>query len=209
MAKPAKFDERNRRAMQTIKLRMDEMQSYTDRICNQLKMSAAARTAAERVYKQFICGKQWLFFRRHSDEERHFLRMMIRLALAIDPSLVSKADEVARYYSVNYGFEWANSEITATVREEARAMILSVGDSSYGETGTATALAYVRCHYKTLKHDNVGDFGQTYALAARVQAAGDLSNRHDEWRKAIGVDKLRARREAVLGSEQASQAEPE
>lgn len=207
MSQPAKFDEKNRKAMQTIKLRMDEMQSYTDRICNQLNMSAAARTAAERVYKQFVCGKRFLFFPRHSDEERRFLRMMIRLALAIDPSLVAKADEVARYYSANYGFEWANSEITATVREEARAMVLSVGESSYGETGTAVALAYVRCHYQTLKHDNVGDFGQTYALAARVQAGGEFNNRHDDWRKELGVDKLRVRREAVLGSEQPSQAE--
>ncbi len=201
-AKPAKFDEKNRLAMQTIKLRVDEMQSYTDRICNQLNMNAAARTAAERVYTKFVCGKQWLVFTRHAEDERRFLRMMIRLALATDPNLVPRAEDIARYYSANYGYEWINSEITATVREEAKAMILSVGDSSYGETGTGAALAFARCHYKSLKHDNVGDFGQTYALAARLQSNGDFNNKHDEQRRELGLDKLRNRRDAILGREE-------
>lgn len=205
MPAPAKFDENNRKAMQTIKLRIDEMQSYTDRICNQLSMTAAARTAAERVYKSIICGKQLLLFRRHSDEERKFLRMMVRLALATDQHLVARAEDVANYYSANYAYEWVQSEITATVREEAKAIILSVGDSSYGEAGTAAALAFARCHYQTYKHDNVGDFGLTYALAARLQSGGDFQNRHDDLRKDLGLDKLRRRRDNVLGREDGSE----
>lgn len=207
MADPAKFDERNRKATQTIKLRVDEMQSYTDRICSQLNMSAAARAAAEKVYRKIICGKKMLFFPRHSEEERRFLRMMIRLALATDPNLVSQAEEVAKYYSTNYAYEWINSEITATVREEAKAMILSVGDSSYGETGAAAAFAFVRCHHETLKHANVGDYGQTYALASRLQSAGEFNNKADDLRRALGLDKLRARRDNILGRQEGQAAQ--
>jgi hypothetical protein len=199
MAAPSKFDEKTRRAVQAIKQRMDEMMSYTDRVCNQLNMSAAARLAAEKVYKSYICGKKLFLFPRHNEDERFFLRLMIRLALAIDPNLVNRAEEVAKYYSSNYGFEWINSEITAGVRDEARAIILSVGDSSFGETGIANAFAYARCHYRSLKFNDVGDYGKTYALAASLQAHGDFNNKNDEMRRALGIDKLRARREAILG----------
>ena len=206
-APPAKLQKRNRQAMEAIAARLKEMQNYVDRICNQLKMSASARTAAEKVYKSVICGKRWLFFDKHSDEERMFLRMMVRLALATDPSLVPEAEEVAKYYSANYGFEWLQSEMTAPAREEAKAMILSVGESSYGAADTAAALAYARCHYKTLRHDEVGDFGKTYAMAASLTTGSDLVNLHNDWRKELGLDKLRGKREGILGSEAETDAE--
>jgi hypothetical protein len=193
-----RYDERNARAMQTIRSRIEEMQNYTDRICNQLNMSAAARTAAERAYKKVSCGKTWGLLPRASDEQRIFMRMMLRLALATDPDLIGKADEVAKYLCSNYGYEWLNSDITATAREEAKAMVLSAGESSFGDAGTAGALAYVRCHHKTLKHHDVGDFGKTYAVAARLAGGGELNNRHDATRKALGMDKLRNRRDVLL-----------
>jgi len=202
MPPSARFDEKNRRAMQTVKLRMDEMQSYTDRICNQLNMSAAARVAAEKAYTRVIAGKKLLFFRKHTEEQCRFLRMMLRLALATEPELVGHAEDVAKYLSANYGFEWVNTEITATVREEAKAMILSVGDSSYGETGTAAAFAYVRCHSESLKFREVGDYGQTYAVAARLFSGGEFTNNQEEWRKALGMDRLRLKRDNLLGREQ-------
>jgi hypothetical protein len=204
MAAPSKFDDKTRRAVQAIKQRMDEMMSYTDRICNQLNMTAAARTTAERVYKSYICGKKLLVLQRHNEDERFFLRLMIRLALAIDPSLVNRAEDVAKYYSSNYGYEWINSEITATVRDEAHATILSVGDSSFGEAGIFNAFAYARCHHRSLKFTEVGDYGKTYALAASLQAHGDFNNKNDELRRELGIDKLRARREAILGPAQAA-----
>lgn len=198
MAKKTGQDERDRSAIQTIKQRVDEMQSLTDRLCSQLNMSAAARSVADKVYRKVICGKKLLFFPRHSDEQRRFLRLMLRLAFATDPELLKNAEAVANYYSRNYAFEWVQSEITAAARDEARAMILSVGESSFGETGTAAALAYVRCHHRTLKHTAVGDFGKTYALASRYASAGDFNNRHDELRRSLGLDKLRGKRDALL-----------
>jgi hypothetical protein len=202
MGKPAPMDEKTRKAVDTIRLRVNEMQSTTDRLCSQLNMTAAARAAADKAYKKVICGKKMLVFQRHSDEERAYLRMMLRLALATEQSLASKADEVAKYLGANYGFEWVNSEATATVREEANAMILSVGDSSYGATGTAAAFAYARCHYKGLRFAEVGDYGRTYALASRLQSNGEFNNRHDDWRKALGMDKLATRRDALLGRQE-------
>ncbi len=198
MAKKAAYDERDRSAIQSIKQRVDEMQSLTDHLCSQLNMSAAARSVADKVYRKVICGKKMLFFPRHSDEQRRFLRLMLRLAFATEPELLKDAEAVANYYSRNYPFEWVQSEITAAARDEARAMILSVGESSFGETGTAAALAYVRCHHRTVKHTAVGDFGKTYALASRYASAGDFNNRHDELRRSLGLDKLRGKRDAVL-----------
>ena len=125
--------------------------------------------------------------------------MLLRLALATDPDLIGKAEDVARYLGANYGYEWVNSEITATARDEARAMVLSVGESSFGESGTASALAYTRCHYQTLKHQEVGDFGKTYALAARLVSSGDFNNKQDASRKEFGLEKHRSRRDQVLG----------
>lgn len=199
MAKPAPMDEKTRKAIDTLRLRLNEMQSTTDRLCSQLNMSAAARSAADKAYKKVICGKKMLFFPRHTPEECVYLRMMLRLALATEPNLAAKADEVARYLGANYGYEWVNSEVTETVREEAQATILSVGDSSYGATGTAGAFAYTRCHYKGLKFNDVGDYGRTYALASRLQSNGEFNNRHDDWRKALGLDKLTNRRDTLLG----------
>jgi hypothetical protein len=204
MGKPAKLDEKSRKAIETIRLRVNEMQSTTDRLCSQLNMTAAARASAEKAYKKVICGKKMLFLQKHTDEERTYLRMMLRLALATDPNLVPKADEIAKYLGANYGFEWASSEMTGTVREEANAMILSVGDSSYGATGAAAAFAYARCHYKTLRFLEVGDYGRTYALASRLQSNGEFNNRHDDWRKALGMDKLVTRRDSLLGRQDES-----
>ncbi|MCE5217055.1 hypothetical protein LLH03_08490 [bacterium] len=203
-AAPSMMDEKYRKAVQGLKLNMDEMASYTDRVCNQLNMSAAARTAAERVYKSFVCGKKLLFFQRYGEEKRWFLRLMIRLALATDPNLIPKADQVARYYGANYAFEWVQSDITANAREEARATILSVGDSSYGGTGMAAAYAFARCHYKALKFQALGDYGKTYALGARLEASGDFNLKDDETRRELGLDKLHQRREALLGQDGAS-----
>jgi hypothetical protein len=205
MAAPAKLDDKTRRAVQAIKQRMDEMMRYTDQVCNQLNMSASARMAAEKVYKSYICGKKLMILQRHSEDERFFLRLMIRLALAIDSSLVNRAEDVAKYYSSNYGFEWINSEITATVRDEAHATIVSVGDSSFGEAGVFSAFAYTRCHYRSLKFKDVGDYGKTYAFAVSLQSSGDFNNKAEELRRDLGIDKLRARREAILGPAQAAQ----
>lgn len=199
MAKPAPMDEKTRKAIDTVRLRVNEMTSNTDRLCSQLNMSAAARAAADKAYKKVICGKKMLFFDRYSAEERVYLRLMLRLALATDANLAAQADEVAKYLGANYGYEWANSEVTETVREEAQAAILSVGDSSYGATGAAAAFAYTRCHYKGLHFAEVGDYGRTYAFASRLQSNGEFNNRHDDWRKALGLDKLVNRRDALLG----------
>lgn len=194
----AKYDERNVRAMQTIRSRIEEMLNYTDRVCNQLNMSAAARTAAEKAFKKVSCSKICGLFPRASEEQRLFMRMMIRLALATDPALTGKAEEVAKYLCANYGYEWLNSDITATAREEAKAMVLSAGESSFGDSSTSGALAYLRCHHKTFKHQDVGDFGKTYAVAARLAGGSEFNNRHDAQRKALGMDKLRNRRDALL-----------
>lgn len=204
MAKAPKYDEKDRKQLQAIKQRVDEMQALAESLCSRLNMTAAARSTAEKVYRKIICGKQMLFFDRHSEEERRFLRLMLKLAFATEPELLKRAEEVAKYYSRNYGFEWVQSEITAPARDEARAMILSVGESSFGEAGTAAALAYVRCHHKTLKHFAVGDFGKTYGFASRCASAGDFNNKDDERRKALGLDKLRTRREMLLEPQQQS-----
>ncbi len=163
------------------------MQNYTDRLCGQLRMPEEARQAAEDAYATVVCARRWLLFPRHTDEERVFLRLMLRLALARDPSLAGRAGELADYLGGNYAFEWVNGQLTATVRTEARERIIALGAESGHDPGLAGALAFVWSHHQSLGHSGIADYASCYDLACTLERQGKFEDAYPDWREELGL----------------------
>lgn len=192
----------NSTAALVVMQRLKEQERWTEERCTALGMSREARRAAAAadrwVIRQRIPFVAW----RHNEIKRRFLRMFVRLALATDPDLVPKAKEVARYYAANYPFEWIASEITEPAAAEIAETILEAGDSSFGDTSNAPAMAYAQFHHRALGLCNVGKFGDVYAQAASLRHHGEFTNYHDGWRASLGLHTLRPRRDAAMAGQE-------
>ncbi len=194
-AKENDYTKANSTAVLGIRQRLNELEAWTEELCGRLGMTREAREGA-------VIADRWLIRLRlawwRDDTRRRFVRMMVRLALASDPTLAPKVREVAHYYTANYAFEWITSEITQQVRGEIAQVILAAGDSSFGDISSAGPMAYVQFHYRSFRLRNVGRFGDISAAASALSFHGEFGNYHDEWRKRLGLDRLRHRREDIL-----------
>ena len=164
------------------------MHSYTERICRQLGMSSQAQEAVEEAYRRVICARNLLLWRRHTDEERAFLRMMLELALAQDEALCARASDVAGYYSANYSFEWVHNKLTAPARTQARDIILAGHLDRPAGDDLAGAVAFVRCHHRTLGLGDVTDVEQMLEVARVLLQHRQFEDAWPERREELGLE---------------------
>ncbi len=199
---------RNQMMIQHMEQGIHHMEQWTEQECRRLKMTTRARQAAEKAWKMAAVYARKYFispFPKHTPVERRFLKMMLKLILAEEPSLVDKAFEVARYLSNNYVYEWLISPCTRAARAEARALLLSSAESEFGETPMAGPVAFVQYHWRQLGVRNVSDLGEVYRTTVFLDQHQFFFSKHEEWRRALGLHKLAAKRQMRAEQEAARQ----
>jgi hypothetical protein len=193
MTPPPAAEARERRAEQDIERQLRRMEQLTLDRARELRMSAAQRVAADRAYRKVKRARRLLFFPKHTSTQLRFLRCMIRLTLAAYPALLKRGSQVARYFSDNYGYEWAGNPVTELGRALARDMILRAADSEWGETPLAAAFAYVLFHHEDLELEHPSSYSDVYTRALRLGRDGVLDDLGAEARERLGLAPPNAR----------------
>ena len=178
---------RNDRATDQLLGVMDSMDERTQQRMQELRMTTPLRRAAERAFAKVKGARKYLFWPKHTQTQRRFLRLMILLALAAEPTLQSKARRVARYYSRNYAYEWLSHPVTAPAREVARDAILRSGESQFGEAPLAGALSYVMFHYDELGIETLARYTELYMKASAMNRDGFFIDRGTRMREKLGL----------------------
>jgi len=179
----------NRRVEEQLEQALQKMEEWTAQQISELRMTGPGRRAVQRGYRKIICGRSFWLVPRHSALERRFLRMMLALAIATDPSLQDRAVELARYMSKNYPYEWLTSAVTYMARSGAQDLILREADSSFGSTPLARELAFVLFHHRELHITNVSDYTELYSRALSHDKAGLFHDDYLEWRLDLGLQR--------------------
>ncbi|MFW5867931.1 MAG: hypothetical protein ACOCX2_08960 [Armatimonadota bacterium] len=190
MARTTRLEIRNERTSGVIERVNEEIEKWVKEQLVDLKATHRTRSAAEAAYNKVIRGRKWLVLRKHSEEERFFLRQMLLYILALRPPLQAKANDLAAYLSDNYAFEWIQSDVTRYAVARARDMILSSAESEFGETPMSGPLGFVYHHHKTLKVRNISNYGECYSLAANLVRQRYFINLDKPWREKLGLHQL-------------------
>ena len=179
----------NRRVEEQLEQALQKMEQGTAQQVSELRMTQPGRGAVQRSYRKVICGRSYWLVPRHSALERRFLRMMLELAIATDPSLQDRAVEVARYMSKNYPYEWLTSAVTYMARSGAQDLILRAADSSFGSTPLARELGFVLFHHRKLHITNVSDYTELYSRALSLDKTGLFHDEYPDWRLDLGLQR--------------------
>jgi hypothetical protein len=189
---------KDERARQQVDQALREMELATTALLRRLRLTGPVREAADAAWRKARRARRYMVVTRHSDTQARVLRCMILLALATDPALVPRAEEVAHYYSRNYSWEWGANAATAGPREMARDMILRAGDSQWGEAPLAGALSYVLFHYHEVPLRHLSSYNLAYTVALRMEAAGFFRDVAARTRLKLGLALQPDKREALL-----------
>ena len=178
---------RNDRATDQLHSVMDRMEERAQAKMFELRMTAPLRRVAERAFARVKGARRMILWPRHTARQRRFLRLMILMALAAEPTLVRKARRVARYYSRNYAFEWLSHPVSAPARDVARDAILRAGESQFGEAPLAGALSYVMFHYEELGIQMLAKYNELYIKASAMDRDGFFRDRGERMRHKLGL----------------------
>ncbi|NSW58409.1 MAG: hypothetical protein HPY44_20565 [Armatimonadetes bacterium] len=182
---PQEIEQEERNAL-TARIR--EMHNYTERVCERLRMPVETQKAAQATASSIFGARVWFFFPVHSPEQREFLEMLLLLSLAHNPGLADRTRDLAWYLSANYGYEWVRTELTATVRRDALEFVTEGGAEWELTTELAPALAYARCHPRTLRLRTLSDHVALVEAARQVASARILEDRWPDLRSDLGLD---------------------
>lgn len=191
----------NRRVEEHLQEAIHRMELWTNEQLQKLRMTEPSRRVAERVYRKLCRSRHYLILPRHSERERRFLRMMLKLAIATDPSLQQRAVELAKYLSGSYPFEWTVSAVTNIARAIARDVILREADSTFGDTPMAAELAFVLFHHEQLGVENVSDYAETYSRALTLYNANYFEPQDRQGRLDLGLQRHSQLRGLALRAE--------
>jgi hypothetical protein len=185
MRKTTDLQRRGGRAQDQIELAIDQMENRVLNKTRELRMTELVRRAARNAAAAAGRSRRYLFLERHTPTQQRFLRMMVELAFATDPSLQTRGRQVAKYYSRNYAFEWMVNPVTAPARELARDTILRAGDSEYGETPLAGPMAYVMFHHDEIGVANVAAYSDVYTRTLQLERMGFFRERQQGLRQRL------------------------
>lgn len=185
MRKTTDLERRGGRAQDKIDQAIEQMEQRIQERTRALRMTDLVRRAARKAATTAGRSRRYLFLSRHTPTQRRFLRQMVELALATDPSLRDRAGKVAKYFSRNYAFEWMINPVTAPARELAKDAILRAGDSEYGETPLAGPMAYVMFHHNEVGVANVAAYSEVYKRTLKLERMGFFRDRYERMRRAL------------------------
>ncbi len=169
--------EDERQARRAVAEGVDYLEMKVIAKAQEANLSHVVREEVQRIARKYFRGRTLGLFTRFTPEEARFLHMMLLEAAAEHPRLRSHLSEYARYLGRNYPYEWCVAPATAAARQEVRDLLLRQGESAFGETPLAPAVAFVRYHYATLGRVSLTDLGLLYNRAYKLHSAGYFINK--------------------------------
>jgi hypothetical protein len=90
--------------------------------------------------------------------------------------LRDKLDEYARYMTKSYPWVWCTNPVSLPMRLQAKDLLLREGESEFGDTPLAAAMAFVRYHFTMMELPTLTDFGALYNRAYGLERDGYFKN---------------------------------
>jgi len=188
LANAQEMTARNTQAKENIESMYAEMEQYTRRLLQALRMTSAKRRLADKIIKKVARRRVWYGGKKHTPVQMRFLEMMIRLGIAAHPNDKALAPQIGKYYSDNYIYEWTTSPITQPLRVLARDMILRGADSEFGDTPQSPHLAYVLAHHEELGIENVSSYSELSTRNLALQRENFFIDTHREMHEFLELD---------------------
>jgi hypothetical protein len=189
---------KDERARQQVEQGLRQLEQWTEGMLRRLRLTRPVRDVGEAAWRKARRSRRYGLVPRHTETQARVLRYMILLAVATDPSLATRAGELARYYSRNYAWEWLTNAVTGGARDMARDMILRAGDSQWGEAPLAGALSYTLFHHDEVGLEHLSSYSEAYTRALRLDTAGFFRDQAARLRLRLGLVMQTEKREAAL-----------
>jgi len=166
------------KARKSIDNLLERLRRETVEKANRVRLPKYARDAVKQVDRRYFQGRKLVLVgpERFSDEMRIFLPLLLLDAACDHQRLRDKLPEYARYMTGNYAWYWCTAPLTLPMRLQARDLLLREGESDFGETPLAGAMAFVRYHYRMFKITALTDYGVLYNRAYTLEQNGYFRN---------------------------------
>ncbi len=159
---------------------IDRVRRATIERAHQVQLPGYAREAVSRIDRKYFQGRLLVVAgppRFHPDMQA-FLPTLLLSDACDHRRLRDKLEDYAKYVAANYAWVWCTSPVTLPMRLQAKDLLLREGESDFGETPLAPAMAFVRYHYEMMNLTSLTDFGMLYNRAFALERDGYFKN-HD------------------------------
>jgi len=166
------------RARTSIENLIERLRRETVEKASRIRLPKYARDAVKQTDRRYFRGKKLGLFGpdRFSPEMQVFLPILLLDAACDHQRLRDRLREYARYMTANYAWVWCTAPITLPMRLQARDLLLREGESDFGETPLAGAMAFIRYHYRMFKLTTLTDYGVLYNRAYTLDQNGYFRN---------------------------------
>jgi hypothetical protein len=149
---------------------------------HQVQLPPYAREAINRIDRKYFQGKLLVVAGppRFHPEMQAFLPTLLLRDACDHRRLRDKLDDYAKYMTANYPWVWCTSPVTLPMRLQAKDLLLREGESEFGETPLAAAMAFVRYHYQMMNLTTLTDFGVLYNRSFALERDGYFKNKDTE-----------------------------
>jgi len=157
---------------------IDRIRKATIEKAHQVRLPPYAREAVSRIDRKLFQGRTLGLVgppRFHADMQV-FLPILLLNDACDHRRLRDKLDDYAKYMVKNYAWVWCTSPVSLPMRLQAKDLLLREGESEFGETPLAAAMAFVRYHYEMMKLLTLTDFGALYNRAYTLERDGYFRN---------------------------------
>jgi hypothetical protein len=157
---------------------IDRVRRATIEKAHQVALPPYAREAITKIDRKYFQSKVLVVAGppRFHPEMQAFLPILLLNDACDHRRLRDKLEDYAKYLAANYAWAWCMSPVTLPMRLQAKDLLLREGESEFGETPLAAAMAFVRYHYDMLKLLTLTDFGALYNRAFALEREGYFKN---------------------------------
>ena len=157
---------------------IDRVRRATIEKAHQAKLPPYAREAISKIDRKYFQSKVLVFAGppRFHPEMQAFLPILLLGDACDHRRLRDKLEDYAKYIATNYPWAWCMSPVTLPMRLQAKDLLLREGESDFGETPLAAAMAFVRYHYEMMNLLTLTDFGTLYNRAYALEREGYFKN---------------------------------
>jgi hypothetical protein len=170
------LEEKARRSVSEL---VDRVRRVTIEKAHQAELPGYAREAVSRIDRKYFQSRMLVLAGppRFHPEMQAFLPLLLLSDAADHRRLRDKLEDYAKYIAANYAWVWCTSPVTVPMRLQAKDLLLREGESEFGETPLAAAMAFVRYHYDMMKLTTLTDFGTLYNRAYSLERDGYFKNK--------------------------------
>jgi len=171
-----------KRATRSIEETVDRLRRQVLEKAHRVQLPGYARKSVEQIDRRYFRGRKLLLCGppRFHPEMQAFLPLILLDDACDNQRLRDKLKEYSRYLAGNYVWCWCVAPVTTPLRMQARDLLLREGESDFGETPLAGAMAFIRYHYRMMKLETLTDFGVLYNQAYSLEQAGFFKNRDSD-----------------------------